>query len=217
MKSRWEAINDKISALSMREKYIIFGGMSGCIFYLSFMFYMSPVMEDIQKKQRTLKAQIEEKGGTQQQIGLYQGAMDKDPNQAVNESIKSTEASIAEIDQTLSELTANFISPHKMREVLQEVLRSDDTVKVTQFSVIPAEKVAIDGVPDNTDTSIFQHGIQLTLTGSYYDLQRYMARIEALPWRFYWKSFAYEVDKHPDAVLQIEITTVSTNEQFIAI
>jgi MSHA biogenesis protein MshJ len=38
-----------------------------------------------------------------------------------------------------------------------------------------------------------------------------------LPWRFYWKKFAYTVEAYPTAKLEIEITTISTNERFIAI
>ena len=201
----------------MREKYIVFGAVLGGILYLGLMLYIVPTLEDIDSKKASIKNQGQEKATAQKQIGLYQGAMDKDPNQAVNESIKNTEADIAAIDQTLSELTANFISPHKMREVLNEILKNDEQVKVSSFAAVPAEKVKIDGVPASTDITIYQHGIKLTVSGTYYSLQRYIERLEALPWRFYWKSFSYEVDKHPEAVLKIEITTISTNEQFIAI
>jgi MSHA biogenesis protein MshJ len=104
-----------------------------------------------------------------------------------------------------------------MREVLSQLLRSDESIKVTDFTSLPAEKVNVDGVTVDTDIIIYQHGLLLTVQGGYYDLQRYMKRLEALPWQFYWKTFAYTVLEYPNAKLEIEITTISTNERFIAI
>jgi MSHA biogenesis protein MshJ len=218
MKVTWRTLSDNTAALQMREKVIVFGGVLGLIFWLGAFYGIVPLIENIDKANSTIKAQAMQIDSTQSQIGLYQGALDKDPNTAVNESIKNTQKSIADLDRTLAELTANFISPHKMRDVLNELLKSDNNVKVTEFTAVEAKKVNIDGVPKNADITIYQqHGIQMTIKGSYFDLQKYMKRVEALPWRFYWKKFAYTVEAYPTAKLEIEITTISTNERFIAI
>ncbi len=217
MKATWQTLSDKTAALQMREKMIVFAGGLGLIVWLGAFYGIAPLIEDIDKANRTIKAQAMEIDSTQKQIGLYEGALDKDPNTAVNESIINTQASIDDLDKTLAELTANFISPHKMRDVLNELLKSDNNIKVTEFTAVEAEKVNIAGVPTNADITIYQHGIQLTIEGSYFDLQKYMKRIESLPWRFYWKKFAYTVEVYPTARLEIEITTISTNERFIAI
>lgn len=217
MKETWRKLSDKTAVLQPREKGIIFGGVLMLIAWLNFMYFIEPVMIKINEAEATMLNQASQIDGTQQQIGLYQGALGKDPNEAVNKSIEETEKSIIEVDQALSELTANFISPHKMREVLAELLRSDELIKVSRFNAVPAEKVDIAGVPADADIIIYQHGIKMTVSGTYYDLQRYVERLEQLPWRFYWKSFAYTVKQYPTAELEIEITTISTNEQFIAI
>ena len=217
MKVTWQTLSDKTAALQMREKVIVFGGGLALIFWLGAFYGIAPLIEDINKANSTITAQAIQIESTQSQIGLYEGALDKDPNTAVNESIKNTQVSIDDLDRTLAQLTANFISPHKMRDVLNELLKSDNNIKVTEFTAVQAEKVNIDGVPTNTDITIYQHGIKLTIKGSYFDLQKYMKRIEGLPWRFYWKKFAYTVEAYPTAKLEIEITTISTNERFIAI
>jgi MSHA biogenesis protein MshJ len=217
MKVTWRTLSDKTAALQMREKVIVFGGVLGLIFWLGAFYGIVPLIEDIDNANKTIKTQVTQIDTTQKQIGLYEGALDKDPNTAVNESITNTQASIDDLDRTLAELTANFISPHKMRDVLNELLKSDNNVKVTEFTAVEAEKVNIAGVPTNADITIYQHGIQMTIKGSYFDLQKYMKRVEALPWRFYWKKFAYTVEAYPTAKLEIEITTISTNERFIAI
>ncbi len=217
MSQTWRRLSDKTAQLQPREKGIIFVGILLVILWLNYMYLIEPVIAKISKANDTISEQALQIDTTQRQIGLYQGALGKDPNEAVNKSIAETEKSIKVIDQTLSELTANFISPHKMREVLSELLKSDDLVKVTEFKAIPASKVDIDGVPAGGGIIIYQHGIRMSISGSYYDLQRYVSRIEQLPWRFYWKSFAYSVEQYPKAKLNIEIMTISTNEQFIAI
>ena len=217
IKEKWQELSDKTSTLQMREKWLVFAGVMLLICWLTMFYIIMPTMDEIEKADIAMLAQGKKTKTTQEQIGLYQGALGKDPNRAVNESIKKTEASIVDVDKLLAQLTVNFISPHKMREVLTELLKSDSRIKVTEFTALPAEKVNIDGVPASADITIYQHGIRLTVQGSYFDLQQYIKRIEDLPWQFNWKDFAYTVQDHPNAKLEIEITTISTNEQFIAI
>lgn len=217
IKLKWQELSEKTATLQMREKWLVFGGILLLIGWLTMFYIIMPLMDEIEKANIAILAMSEKAQTTQQQIGLYQGALGKDPNKAVNESIEKTEASIVEVDKLLAQLTVNFISPHKMREVLTELLKSDSRIKVTEFTALPAEKVNIDGVPANADITIYQHGIRLTIQGSYFDLQQYIKRIEDLPWQFNWQDFAYTVLEHPNAKLEIEITTISTNEQFIAI
>lgn len=217
IKQKWQALSERTATLQMREKWLVFSGVMVLMCYLTLFYVIMPLMDEIERANTAILAQIKKTETTQQQIGLYQGALGKDPNKAVNESIEKTEASIVEVDKLLAQLTVNFISPHKMREVLTELLKSDSRIKVTEFTALPAEKVNIDGVPANADITIYQHGIRLTVQGSYFDLQQYIKRIEDLPWQFNWKDFAYQVQDHPNAKLEIEITTISTNEQFIAI
>jgi len=217
MNQKWKQLSEKTAQLQMREKGIIFGGVLLLIAWINIFYIVMPLMEKTKKAQAQMNTQAQETETTQQQIGLYQGALGKDPNTAVNDSIAKTEANIVEVDKLLAQLTVNFISPHKMREVLSELLKSDSSIKVTEFTALPAERVNIDGVPVNADITIYQHGIKLTIQGSYFDLQQYIQRIEDLPWQFNWKRFDYSVMNHPLAELEIEITTISTNERFIAI
>lgn len=217
MKQQWQNLGEKVAQLQMREKMIIFVGTLLTIAWVNVFYIVMPLIEQIEQAEKLIQAQQSQTETTQTQIGLYQGALGKDPNMAVNESIAKTEADIVEVDKLLAELTVNFISPHKMREVLNELLKSESNIKVTAFSAVPAQRVNIDGVPANADITIYQHGIRMTVQGSYFDLQQYIQRIEQLPWQFNWKRFVYSVEDHPLAELEIEITTISTNERFIAI
>ena len=217
MKAHWIKLSEKFSALQMREKMIVFVGLLLLTLWFGYLYLIEPVTNDIVKATDTIREQQTQHESTQKQIELFLGALGKDPDLSVSESIKNTEASIKQIDQQLSDLTVNFISPHKMRDVLNELLKSDESIRVTDFISLPAQRVGVEGSTGKTDITIYQHGIQLTVEGGYYDLQRYMKRLEGLPWQFYWKSFAYTVLAHPNAKLEIEITTISTNEQFIAI
>jgi MSHA biogenesis protein MshJ len=217
IKSQWKLLSDKTAALEMREKAIIFAGLLLLIGWVTIFYFVLPLMDSIEDSEKKIGTQMAQIQSTQKQIGLYQGALGKDPNTAVNESLAKTQSSIDEVDKLLAQLTVNFISPHKMREVLNELLKSDNNIKVTEFTALAAQKVNIDGVPANAKIIIYQHGIRLTVLGSYFDLQKYMKRVEELPWQFNWRVFDYTVEKHPLAKLEIEITTISTNERFIAI
>ena len=47
--------------------------------------------------------------------------------------------------------------------------------------------------------------------------RRILAELEGLDWRFYWKSFNYNVNEYPLATVELEIYTLSTNRAFIGV
>ena len=67
------------------------------------------------------------------------------------------------------------------------------------------------------DINLYRHGVLLSLKGSYFDIQRYLTRIENLRWQFYWKRFNYVVTGYPDASVEVELYTLSTSKAFIGV
>jgi len=62
---------------------------------------------------------------------------------------------------------------------------------------------------------LYRHGLRITMTGSFFDIQAYLDSIEQLPKKFYWQVFDYQMQTYPTAEVVMEIYTLSINKEFI--
>ncbi len=72
-----------------------------------------------------------------------------------------------------------------------------------------------DALSANADIQLYQHGLRITLTGTFFDIQAYLNTIEQLPKKFYWRIFDYQMQRYPQAEVVMEIYTLSMNKEFI--
>ncbi|MFT5808792.1 MAG: MSHA biogenesis protein MshJ, partial [Moritella dasanensis] len=62
---------------------------------------------------------------------------------------------------------------------------------------------------------LYRHGLRITMTGAFFDIQAYLDSIEQLPKKFYWEVFDYQMQEYPTAEVVMEIYTLSINKEFI--
>jgi MSHA biogenesis protein MshJ len=66
------------------------------------------------------------------------------------------------------------------------------------------------GVPVKDGTELFRHGVEMTVTGSYFDLLEYLNDLEKLPGRLLWGPVELQADKYPEVRLTLQVHTLST-------
>ncbi|MDX2321282.1 MAG: glucose-6-phosphate isomerase [Moritella sp.] len=66
-----------------------------------------------------------------------------------------------------------------------------------------------------SEVLLYRHGLRITMTGAFFDIQAYLDAIEQLPKKFYWEVFDYQMQKYPTAEVVMEIYTLSINKEFI--
>lgn len=65
--------------------------------------------------------------------------------------------------------------------------------------------------------SLYRHGLELTLEGSFGDLLAYLTALEALPQRLQWGSLSLQVQQHPTSVLTLRLHTLSRDRHWFEI
>jgi len=84
--------------------------------------------------------------------------------------------------------------------------------------------IKADAISSNIDTVLaasgsevllYRHGLRITMTGAFFDIQAYLDSIEQLPKKFYWEVFDYQMQEYPTAEVVMEIYTLSINKEFI--
>ena len=64
---------------------------------------------------------------------------------------------------------------------------------------------------------VYQHGIEMTFTGSYLDTLGYLKILQNLPWSFYWDDVLFDVDHYPKSTVIIRVHTLSLEEGWLGV
>lgn len=71
-------------------------------------------------------------------------------------------------------------------------------------------------VPATTVSGIYQHGIEITLAGSYNDLLAYLTELEKTPQRVMWNSISLTAN-YPRSVLTLRVYTLSLDKHWLTV
>lgn len=234
--SKWQEYSDKFQNISSREQYLILITGLVAVIFISFSLFLDPSLAKTKKIEEQSASLITENKSIRSSISIYEEALAKDPNVALNTQISAYEKQLKQIDDKLLLLTSELIDPIQMRFALIDMLKVQKGVSLISFELLGArplmgeegdladdektkkeeDKLAsADTVEGNIN--LYQHGIRLKLTGKYFQLRDYLSQLEAMPWKFFWKDFRYKIKKYPLGELEIEMYSLSTNEEFIGV
>jgi MSHA biogenesis protein MshJ len=238
--SKWQEYSDKFQDISSREQYLIlFTGLIAIIF-VSFSFFIDANLIESKEISDKSKRVIAENKSIGSSITIFEEALLDDPNKTLKKQISAYEAKVKEVDERLLLLTSELIDPIQMRFALLDMLKVQKGVSLVSFELLGAnplmgkngdladETNTLKGKVDDVDAdkenselepniNLYQHGIRLKLTGKYFQLRDYLTQLEAMPWKFFWKDFRYKIQEYPLGELEIEMYSLSTNEEFIGV
>lgn len=210
----WQLLSEKYADLSYREKWLIgFCGLVGVSLIL-FSTLLEPAML---LKQASDKQVILAQQSVQQlnrDINHAKIKLREDPNKAVNLEFKKLLKESQALSLQLSQIIDGLVSPSQMAQLLEKVLQDNTGVNLVSMESMPAEPIN-KGDSGKQVTGYYVHPIRLEITGNYFAILRYLEVLEALPVKYYWRSFRYSVEKYPGARMVIEVYTLGTRQEFI--
>lgn len=214
MKSQWQQMQSKFSALSQREKilivvcgFILFGGalLLGLI---------EPAMKHGRASQLQMQTLMSENQQRQGEILALQAQLARDPDQHLDIELKQLTLQSQEISQQMAEKLTSMVTPSEMPNVLEKVLSQGQQLQLVKLESLPAEPITR-SADDNTDSEYYLHPVRIELTGSYFAIRDYLQALEALPIKYYWRRFEYKVEAYPKARVIFEVYTLGSREEFI--
>lgn len=222
--SRYQELQVKFIGLTDRERSLtVIAGV--CLILLcGFSLFVEPMMMGLDRKSSEIERAQADSDTLDRTMAELKVELNKDPNAAINSRLESVRQQIVEADKTLTSQTTDLIPAAKMPLLLENVFAQFASLKLIEMqSIAPTKLLAPQddknqgGDANAIEFNLYQHGVKLTLQGRYFDIQRYLERVEALPWKFYWKKFSYQVKEYPTAEVVVEIYTLSTTRAFIGV
>lgn len=224
---------EKIDALSLRERAIVFIGIVFVLFTVWDLFFISPL--EVEHKQ--IIAQFSEKNAERLiLVNRFQELMKTnkdDPNANNLAQLKTLRSKLIDIQAELETSTGDLVSPNEMPKILETVLhkiggltlQNLKSLGVTPIVAKEETEPEVDSVIEDGDEKLtaenidnaYKHGLRIEITGDYLTTLSYLKSLEALNWSFYWDNFKLTVGDYPDANVAIEIFTLSLNKEWIGV
>lgn len=209
----WKALLARIDDMSLRERVLLFASISLVILLVAYAALLDPVL----RKQKSLidrvardQNQINEIRGQIEQIVRAGDAKGRHPEQV---AVEALERQIAELDRSLAAKQSGLIAPERLPALLKDILRRSKGVELESLRLLP-------GVPVKAgagETSLYRHGVELAVKGSYFELVQYLEELEKRSSVLLWGSVELQVDQYPDVRLRVVIHSLSRNASLLAI
>ncbi len=211
----------RFDALTRRERILVAVAVSALVIFAS-----NLGNTQLERRQLRLAAEQQEIANERllvdASIQVFQQASGKDPDRDRREVISRLTDKEAALEQEIQSLSANLVSREQLPRLMQDVLQEIDGVKLLGVDTLPAVPLQTSGqgdsaaTPDSADAApgesvtLYRHAVQIRFSCSYAGLRRYVAALEALPWRLYWEALEYVVADYPTGQAALEVFTLST-------
>ncbi len=219
MKEQIEQLRNRIDAMSLRERGILFLAILAVLYMLSQMLLFSP----LNHKQTLALTQI---GDLQRQTSVSETQIQAilkrqttDPNAENRRLQQQLTAQITELDKAVAAKVHGLIAPQQMTQVLQAVLRQQSGLKLLHMEnrpSVPLVQPPKDG-QRHVAVGIYKHEVRMELEGDYMSALAYLRALQALPWVLYWDRLDITTEKYPKAHILIVVHTLSLDEGWIGV
>ena len=209
----WKALLARIDDMSLRERAMLFASISLVILLVAYAALLDPVL----RKQKSLidrvardQNQINEIRGQIEQIVRAGDAKGRHPEQV---AVEALQRQIAELDRSLAARQSGLIAPERLPALLRDILGRSKGVELESLRLLR-------GVPlkaGTGETSLYRHGVELAVKGSYFELLQYLEELEKRSSVLLWGSVELQVDQYPDVRLRVVIHSLSRNASLLAI
>jgi MSHA biogenesis protein MshJ len=238
MKQYWQRIASKVDALSLRERAIIFA-MAALILVV---LVNTALLEPQYARQKQLTQRIKQEqsvlGGVQAEVRQKAMSLESDPDRTAKANLLQLKDQSAQLQLSLGDLQKRLVSPDKMAALLEDILKKNKSLQLVSLKTLPASSLIgsvtnmnsapSSAMPEVTATaaganvigqsiggSIYKHGVELVLQGTYLDTMDYLSQLESMPWQLFWSQANLHVDEYPKTTLTLTLFTLSQNAKWL--
>ncbi len=226
--SEWRIrLNTWLAARSARERWLLYGVCVVVIVALGDRLFTAPLQSRITAVKAETKTQGEQLIALQDEIAKLNLKLSENPDRVLRERIARLRTEHATLDEQLRQLTVGLIQPAEMTKVLREMLADEKGLRLVRLANGQAEPVLLDAAhttggeravaATKQDSHLFRHTLVMEVEGGYLDAVRYLKRLEALPWTFYWEGVELNVEKYPTSRVIIRLSTLGLRQGWVGV
>jgi len=210
---------ERLDALSLRERVIIFGAGVALVYIAWQTLFMDPLAA------RT-KAAEQHLADARRQIALIDdvgAAASRDPAVAAAVRNHALTARLAALDAELGSVAQGYVAPERMAELLRELLAEQHGLRLLSLANLPVQSLSqpSGSKPEAPlaadDRGPFLHPVEMVVEGDYASVVAYLRALEALPWRIHWQQLELTAGDYPVNRVRIVIGALSLSRNWMSV
>jgi MSHA biogenesis protein MshJ len=224
----WLNLKGRFNAMSLRERAMISAAMLALVVFAWDRALMNPLNLRKQQLQADLAATQQ---GLATLAATIQGRAEDNPLIQAMKKKQSLTESLAAVDHELQSTSAGLIPPQRMLDALRDVLANQSGLHLVSMRNLPVTSlIAIQPVANEQASSPaaapqtapqmqgpYVHSLEFVIEGGYLDVLRYLEKVEALPWRFYWQVLELKTAEYPLNRVRIRLNTLSMDREWLGV
>lgn len=233
LKARWQSLAERVDAMSLRERALIFLAVAMVLIVLVNTLLINPLLTRHKKLQQQIAQTQEKTSAMQRQIQILVNSWNVDPDVALRARLAQLREQSEWTGKTLEDIQSGLVPPQRIPVLLEDILKHNRSLRLVALKTLPvtvlgepdtaaktpgeADKPAQTQKPATPESLVYKHGVEITLEGSYLDLLRYLTEMESLPWHMFWGKADLDVEKYPKVTLTLRLYTLSLDKAWLAI
>lgn len=234
LQKQLDTLSRNVDARTRPEKIIMLVVLLAAMVLIYLSVSYDPMTSDINRLQS-------QTANTQRQIAAQQATYaemvaqsQEDPSRFANERLNAINSQLAQLDQEITALAGDLITPREMTQILTTVLGRYSGLELVSFENNPATPLRTGVTPSLTggsgaeptegsvavndvDGQVYEHGITLEFKGDFFTTLKYLRFLEDVSGSFFWDSVTFRQTIWPNADVILKIHTLSTDEGFIGV
>ena len=225
MKQYWHRFAAKIDTRNQRERALIFVMLIVVLLVLVNALFFDPLVAKMKRLGQEIGQQHQQLADTATKIQVTESGGPSDPDAPARVRLAVVEQKLAQTAAALQSTQQSLVAPDKMARVLEDMLTQNHNLKLVALKTLPVSgvldtpesKPATDKPAKAAGPSIYKHGVEITVSGSYADLTQYLDALEKLPWHMFWGKAEMRVEEYPRVTLTITLYTLSMEKTWLSV
>lgn len=243
---RWQKTAMRIDAMSLRERVLIFGVVAVVFLVLVNALLLDPLSQRDKLLQQQMRQNQEKTVLLQAQIQALVTRFNSDPDAALQARLVALREQSERSGKMLLDIQSGLVPPQRMTALLEDILHRNHALHLVSLKTLPVTTLiepdaalptkvvsllppglpvtapALSVTPPvpklaSSASAVYKHGVELTVSGSYLDMVRYLSELEALPWHMFWGRVDLSVEQYPKVNLTLRLYTISLDPAWLAL
>ena len=231
MKKIWQRYAERIDAATTRERALMFGAAVLIVVAALHSLFLEPQLREQRRLAGLQAARLAEAAKLQAELQKIASGHVQDPNVEARKRLIALRAEIETLGNAIVEQQKKFTAPDQMGAVLSDILTRNGKLRLVDMKTLPPQTLSegrpqpapkpAPGAPATSaggaERLIYQHGLEITLSGTYLDMLAYLTALENLPSQMYWGSMDLNVAEYPTATLKVVVYTLSLDRAWMLV
>jgi MSHA biogenesis protein MshJ len=232
MTSFWMLSRTKYMALARRERVLMVAAAVALFLGLGTLLFIEPAFRQGTQLKLQMEQQRKDLDALRPQV-LVLLTRQRDPDGVALAQLNALRRQLQLADSEFAQVQSALVQPQEMGHLLDSLLQSHRGLQLISLRSVPVMSVSeLIAAPKSSaanalapaasaagptananaaakDAWLYRHGVEITVQGSYADMQAYLAALENLPRRVYWGELKIDARQWPANVMMVTVYTIS--------